>query len=154
MVTMHSSVGFISIPSIASLMEPTDHRSRPNISRRTALSIIGTVGSLGLAGCAQFSGIGESASVTVINNNSSNTASVKLLSKNETVILDEEYDLNPNASPTKEYTGNASRIIVSINGENTKTVSVASSFSSCKPEQIVASVEKNGNVSVTTSCVG
>jgi hypothetical protein len=135
-------------------MEPTNNQSHSKISRRTALSVIGTVGSLGLAGCVQFSGFGESANVTIINNNTSNTASVKLLSENESVMLNEEYDLKPNASPTKEYTGNASKIIVSINGENTKTVSVASSFSSCKPEQIVASIKKNGSISVTTSCVG
>jgi hypothetical protein len=148
---------FLLIRFVNRYMAPTDNQSRFTISRRTALSAIGTVGSLGLTGCLQ-SVMGETSSVTVINNNNtSNTVSVDVVSDNGTIITNKTFDLNPKVSPTFEYTGNASKISVTVNGNRTKTVPfVSSSFSSCpldKVEYNVVTLHKNGSISISTSCI-
>jgi hypothetical protein len=138
------------------VMDPKNNQSNPKITRRTALSVIGIVGSLGLAGCIQ-SVSGESSSVTVINNDTSNTVYVKVISNNSDVIKNKSYNLKPNASPTFEYTGNASEISVTVNGERTKTVPfVSPSFSSCPPDKVeynVVTLKKDGSISISTSCI-
>jgi hypothetical protein len=134
-------------------MNPKNNESRSTISRRSALAGIGIVGSIGLAGCINLESFFESSAVTVINNNTSNTASVKILSEKGTVLLDEKFDLKPSASPSASYTGNASKIIVGVNGKTVNKVPFEISKSYCEGEGIVVSINGNGSVSVETSCV-
>lgn len=138
------------------LMESKNNQSNSRITRRTALSVIGTVGSLGLAGCVQSVLGGESSSVTVINNNTSNAVSVDVLSDDGTVVKNETYDLKPNASPTFRYTGNASEISVTVNGNHTKTVPFVSPSFSCPPDKVeynVVTLHKNRSIDISTSCI-
>lgn len=134
-------------------MSDENSQSHSKITRRTVLSGIGAVGSLGLAGCINLESFFESSGVTVINNNTSNTASVKVLSKNKTILVDEKFELEPNASPSRSYTGNASKIIVAINGKIVKKVPFEMAQPYCKSEGIVVSIKENGSVSVDTSCI-
>lgn len=134
-------------------MTPKNNQSRSKISRRTALSVIGAVGSLGLAGCINLESFFESSAVTVANSNASNTTSVKILSEKGTILVDKKYDLKPNESQSTSYTGNASKIIVGVNGKVVKEAPFTMSKPYCEVEQIVVYVKENGNVSVRTSCL-
>jgi hypothetical protein len=137
-------------------MGANNNQSRSKITRRTALASVGLVGSIGIAGC--LGSIGESIGteqneVTVINNNSTNTVSVKILSKNGSTLYKHNYELQPlEQDESGSYQGNASKIIVQFNGGKRVATKFKTAAASCKQEQITVSTLPNGSVDLDTEC--
>lgn len=139
-------------------MAYNNRSSNTELSRRSMLVTVGAVGSIGVAGCLkplQEMGVGQGpGQVIVTSSNSTHTLSVEVVSKNETTLYEQEYDLRSRvADETGWYSGDAHAIHVTIDGNRTRTILFETSTSECNNERVYVSADENESVDVETGCV-